>query len=294
MSSKSNSKPSWEWVHAHPFGIIAGVAIASFSGSWWIQDQVKVQPRDDRIEQLTEARDSFKNDLALAHSELATLKEQLEIARSAARQSDNESSELRRQLGVARGAASEPTERLAAAEKEREKQAAKAEALQRELDVVEGRLAAANERIRLIEASAPRSAPPPVAAPASAQGISNSPGAVQAGRDVNVTNQGVAPPGPPPNIDHLIALRQKGDELFASAKRLKSEDVPKIAAAVVAWEGDVEPEVAKVSKAALNRFQSARGRRDIGVYLGRNDAYDAVMDRLEFQIEALNSIIDGR
>lgn len=294
MSSKSNSKPSWEWVHAHPFRIIAGVAIASFLGSWWLQDQVKVQPRDDWIEQLTEARDSFKNDLALAHSEMATLKEQLEIARSTVREASDESSELKRQLEVARAAASEPTERVAAAEKERDEQAAKAEALQRELAVVEGRLAAANERIRSLEASAPRSAPPPAAAPASAQGISNSPGAVQAGRDVNVTNQGAAPSGPPANIDHLIALRQKGDDLFTSAKKLQSLDVPRIAAAVVAWERDVEPEVAKVSKAALNRFQSARGRRNVTMYDGRNAAYDATMDRLEFQIEALNSIIDGR
>lgn len=294
MSSMSNSKLSWDWVDKHPLKVLVVAVIASAGITWAVIDKTWIGPLGRDLENMTKERDGLKSELTSVRSENSTAEREREDARSAARQSGNESSELRRQLEVARAAASEPTERVAAAEKERDEQAAKAEAMQRELAVVDGRLAAANERIRSLEASAPRSAPPPAAAPASAQGISNSPGAVQAGRDVNVTNQGVAPSGPPANIDHLIALRQKGDDLFTSAKKLQSLDVPRIAAAVVAWERDVEPEVAKVSKASLNRFQSARGRRNVTMYDGRNAAYDATMDRLEFQIEALNSIIDGK
>lgn len=293
MSSMSTSKLSWDWVDKHPLKVLVVAAIASAVITGAVIDKTWIGPLARDLENMTKERDGLKSELTSARSEISTAERQLEDARSATRQSSDESSELRRQLEVARAAASEPAARVVAAEKERDEQAAKAEGLSRQLAAAEEKLAAANERLRALEAAAPRTTPSAVAAPSSAQDLSNSPGAVQAGRDVNITNEG-AGQSALPNIDRLIALRQKGDELFASAKRLKSEDVPKIAAAVVAWEGDVEPEVAKVSKAALNRFQSARGRRDIGVYLGRNDAYDAVMDRLEFQIEALNSIIDGR
>jgi hypothetical protein len=121
----------------------------------------------------------------------------------------------------------------------------------------------------------------------------NSPGSNQAGRDINITNNGESGKKEPNNIDALIQLRAIGDTSFFRARRLHDSDITKISDWLEKWEKDVEREATKVSKVALNKVQTAKRRRNITEYSGRNSVFDSLLDRLEFQIEALNSIIES-
>ena len=93
-------------------------------------------------------------------------------------------------------------------------------------------------------------------------------------------------------INTLISLRSAGDKLFTECLKFKSKDIPQISEQVMQWEKDVEKKL--ISNIDLNKFQSSRNRRSIGIYGGRNAEYDEWMDRLEFQVESLNEIIEER
>lgn len=93
-------------------------------------------------------------------------------------------------------------------------------------------------------------------------------------------------------VAKLILLRKEGDQLFQECLRMNSKDIPYISVSIAGWEARVQKEVSTISQIALNRIEAAQRRRKSTVYAGRNSEYASWLDRLEFQIEALNEVIN--
>jgi len=104
----------------------------------------------------------------------------------------------------------------------------------------------------------------------------------------------------PPNVNQLIKLKEEGDRIRNYCKSKlqlpendRKKELEKVSKTVQDWELRVVTEVGKISKSRENRFNSAKNKPRMGVYVG-SIAIGNWVQRMDLDIEALNSIIDGK
>jgi len=71
------------------------------------------------------------------------------------------------------------------------------------------------------------------------QKVSSSPGAIQAGRDVIISENMISKEKLTANIDGLISLRKQGSDIFALSGIKTDEDLPEIKKLIIDWENRI-------------------------------------------------------